>query len=270
MEKQDQVMICGTEKAYAQAVKSKFYRRQNIHLVSGMILKKCFYDTAKSEPLSLTSLGLSASRDIKTALVMFGGNGSVLSRQIVEQLNNSGLDIQTIVMCGNNRELYESLKNVDRCTPVPFKADITPYLRLADFLIGKPGPGSISEAVHMGRPVLVEGSSVTLPQERPNIDWILQNGVGAAVNNLASEVAEAAAQMIEHLDIYRGNIAKLKANRAVFEIAAILDRIMENPVAYVNENNPPLTLRKLRLKAKVIAATPVRKKTWKKILKRAR
>ena len=41
-------------------------------------------------------------------------------------------------------------------------------MRLSDFFIGKPGPGSISEAVAMKLPVIVESNAWTLPQERYN------------------------------------------------------------------------------------------------------
>jgi UDP-N-acetylglucosamine:LPS N-acetylglucosamine transferase len=267
MEKQDQVMICGTPKAYQQAIRSKFYRKENIHLVSGMILKKCFYNDLPNEAVTLRSLGLSSSPRTKTAVVMFGGNGSATSQHIVDQLNVSDLDVQTIVLCGHNKELYVSLMGKDRCCPVPFTSDVTPYLRLADFMIGKPGPGSISEAVQMGCPVLVQGNAVTLPQERPNIDWILQNGVGATVKDFTGEIVDAVRRMIDDLDVYRANIAKLPHNRAVFEIADILSRIMDNPMISVNENIPDSRFKKWRMRR--LPATPKRPR-WKKILKRTR
>ena len=41
-------------------------------------------------------------------------------------------------------------------------------MQLADFFIGKPGPGSISEAVQQGLPVIVVDNAWTMPQERYN------------------------------------------------------------------------------------------------------
>lgn len=268
MEKQNQTVICGTPKAYQQALKSKFYRPENIHHVSGMILKKFFYNDSPSEQVTFKSLGLSSSSTTKTALVMFGGYGSVVAEEIVDQINRSALDAQTIVMCGNNKELYERLRGKNRCCPVSFKTDVTPYLRLADFMIGKAGPGSISEAVHMGCPVLVEGGSTLLPQERPNIDWILQNSVGATVKDFSTETADAVRRMIENLDLYQANIAQLPKNRAVFEIAEILGRIMQNPMTSVNENTPSVSIRKWRLRRLPLKAAKATR--WPKLLKKAR
>ena len=45
-------------------------------------------------------------------------------------------------------------------------------MRAADFMIGKPGPGSIAEAMLRHLPVLVECNSWTLPQERYNAEWV--------------------------------------------------------------------------------------------------
>lgn len=260
MEDQDQIMICGTPKAFKQAVASGYYKPENIHQVSGMILKKYFYDSPQQH-ITLKSLGLSSAPRTKTALIMFGGNGSAISQRIVDQLNISDLDVQTIVMCGNNTELYKTLQEKDRCCPVPFRTDVTPYLRLADFFIGKPGPGSISEAVHVGCPVLVEGNTTTLPQERPNIDWIIENNVGTIVKDFTADIVDDTRRMIANLDTYRSHIAKLPENRAVFEIVEILEKIIENQTGSINENSLDPTLKKWRLNRLPIKAKNLR---WKR------
>ena len=56
-------------------------------------------------------------------------------------------------------------------------------MHLADFFIGKPGPGSISEAIAMKLPVIVERNAWTLPQERYNADWVLEQGAGFVLPN---------------------------------------------------------------------------------------
>ncbi len=49
-------------------------------------------------------------------------------------------------------------------------------MHASDFFIGKPGPGSISEALAMKLPVIVERNAWTLPQERYNADWVTERG----------------------------------------------------------------------------------------------
>ena len=56
-------------------------------------------------------------------------------------------------------------------------------MALADFFIGKPGPGSISEALQFHLPVIVEANSKTLPQERYNAQWVTEKHFGVAVDS---------------------------------------------------------------------------------------
>jgi hypothetical protein len=229
MEDQDQFMICGTEKAFRQAQSSGFYAADKMFQVSGMILKEAFYTAATPASPSLRDLGLEAGKP--TALIMFGGNGSLrASHTILGRFEAAGLDLQTIVLCGNNRKLLESLQGRPRCHAVGFTDAVADYLRIADFFIGKPGPGSISEAVHMNLPVIVERNASTLPQERANVDWIREHDVGLVVKSFRKEIAAATRRMIDDLPRFRANIGKhLSANTAVFEVVDVLGAIMERP-----------------------------------------
>jgi 1,2-diacylglycerol 3-beta-galactosyltransferase len=103
-------------------------------------------------------------------------------------------------------------------------------MQLADFLIGKPGPGSISEALAMKLPVIVERNARTLPQERYNADWVLEHRVGIVLGSFR-EIAGAVDKLIEsgRLAEYRANAAAI-ANRAVFEIPGLLEKILEQSV----------------------------------------
>jgi UDP-N-acetylglucosamine:LPS N-acetylglucosamine transferase len=98
-------------------------------------------------------------------------------------------------------------------------------MHLADFFIGKPGPGSISEAVHMKLPIIVERNLWTLAQERYNAEWVKEKNAGLVVPNF-SGIREAVAQLERGLDGYRSSVDKIR-NRAVFEIPDILATILE-------------------------------------------
>jgi UDP-N-acetylglucosamine:LPS N-acetylglucosamine transferase len=100
------------------------------------------------------------------------------------------------------------------------------YMQLADFFIGKPGPGSVSEALAMKLPVIVECNSWTLPQERYNCEWVLEKQVGIVLRNFRT-IEKAVAQLIEPATLarYRSNAAALQ-NRAVFEIPEMLEKIL--------------------------------------------
>jgi UDP-N-acetylglucosamine:LPS N-acetylglucosamine transferase len=107
-----------------------------------------------------------------------------------------------------------------------FTPDIPYFMRLADFFIGKPGPGTISEALVSGLPVIVARNTSTMPQERYNTDWILQNQLGIVIRSF-SEISKAVEMMIDEKQyrLFRMRISMLN-NRAVFEIPEILEQIM--------------------------------------------
>lgn len=226
MEDQDQFMICGTPKAAKQARAVGYYADGKIFEVSGMILKDSFYRPSAAASPTLASLGLTEGKP--TALIMFGGNGSFRATQtILGQFEKADLDVQSIVMCGKNARLKESLQGRPDCASVGFVDNVADYMRIADFFIGKPGPGSLSEAVHMGCPVIVERNAGTLPQERANVEWVRDNGLGIVVRSFRKDIAGAGERMLRDLDRYKANIeANIPQNRAVFEIVEIIGRIL--------------------------------------------
>ena len=91
-------------------------------------------------------------------------------------------------MCGHNQALAARLQAQPAQAPrviVGYTTEVAKYLRLGDFFIGKPGPGSLSEAVHCGLPVIVTRNAWTLPQERYNTDWVREQGVGLVLDSFA-------------------------------------------------------------------------------------
>jgi 1,2-diacylglycerol 3-beta-galactosyltransferase len=227
-ERQRQYFIVGAERAREQAL-SAGHPAGRVFLTSGMILNPRFYDPVAGERTnSITALGLDPARP--TALMMFGGEGSTAMLPIARRLDASGLDVQLIAVCGKNARLEASLRAMPRRIPMyvtGFTPDVARLMRLSDFFIGKAGPGSISEAVAMGLPVIIERNHWTLPQERYNADWVEERGFGISVRSFRRDIVRAATEMLdpsrrrqfaEHVNAYQ--------NRAVFEIPGILEHIL--------------------------------------------
>jgi hypothetical protein len=229
IEKQPQYLICGTQKAYDQAL-SMGHTRDRVFLASGMILNPRFYEPVTVDKAhDLEALGLDPK--LPTILMMFGGEGSTKMLDITRKLNESGLDLQIIAICGKNKRLQADMHAMPRRIPLHvegFTREVPRFMRLADLFIGKPGPGSISEAVEMGLPVIVECNLWTLPQERYNAQWVTEQGVGIALKSFRGEVVGAVRRMIDPAQ-RSGFVARVEAtkNRAVFEIPDILQQIME-------------------------------------------
>jgi 1,2-diacylglycerol 3-beta-galactosyltransferase len=104
-------------------------------------------------------------------------------------------------------------------------------MALADFFIGKPGPGSISEALQFHLPVIVECNSKTLPQERYNAEWVTEKGYGIVVPSF-KRIAPAVQRLLQSatFDEFRRKASEY-SNRALFEVPIILEQCAENTTA---------------------------------------
>lgn len=232
IEKQPQYLICGTQRAVDQAA-AVGYPPSHVFRTSGMILRQKFY-AASDRDLPQERLRLGLRENLPTGLVLFGGAGSNVMYSIAERLGNSTLDLQLIMICGRNEKLrrrLESLQTRNRIIVEGFTKEIPHYMRLAGFFIGKPGPGSISEAVQMKLPVIIERNSWTLPQERYNAEWVQEQGVGVVLPNFG-RIELAVRQLLagNQLQVMKSKMAALE-NRAVFEIPPILQKILDDTLA---------------------------------------
>src|SRR5579863_1699806 len=225
LEPQKQFVICGSDKAVEQA-RVMGHSQDRIFQTSGMILRPRFYQTVNADRVAeRVRLGLDPAQP--AGLVLFGGQGSRVMLEIAQRLD----DTQLIFICGRNAKLADRLRALSGKAPrwvEGFTQEVPLFMHLSDFLIGKPGPGSISEAVAMKLPVIVERNAWTLPQERYNADWVLERRAGVVLPNFRG-IRSAVTKLLGTLDEYRANVAKIE-NRAVFEIPEILGGILEKPV----------------------------------------
>jgi UDP-N-acetylglucosamine:LPS N-acetylglucosamine transferase len=221
----NQVVVCGSERAHAQAREAGLGVEQ-LRLTSGMPLRPAFYEPPRTDRASgLRALGLDPSRP--TAAVMFGGQGSMQMLRIARRLG----ELQLIALCGHNAALVEALnakrdagRDAAPRAAIGFTADVAHYLRLADFFIGKPGPGCLSEAVHCGLPVLTVLDRSTMPQERWNAQWVRDKGVGVVVGSLR-QLGHGVREVIADFEALREHTRQVD-NRAVWELCDIVAELL--------------------------------------------
>ena len=211
---QDQWFACGTARALEQALAAG-HAPQRVLATSGMILHPRFHDRPAIDRVARrAALGLDATTPV--GLVLFGGHGSAKMATIARRLP----DVPLILLCGRNRALARTLRKMPARAPrvvVEFTPDVPDYMALADFFIGKPGPGSLSEAVAMGLPVIVEANRWTMPQEVWNATWVRERGVGVVVSGVRA-IDGAVREVVDRLPALRAQVGRLE-NRAVYEIA---------------------------------------------------
>jgi len=227
IERQDQYVICGSDCAAAQARRVGL-PASRILRASGMILHPRFYSTLNPDrQRERARLGLDPGRP--TGLVLFGGEGSMEMVKIARALNRARSPVQLILLCGRHARAAAELRAIEARIPMyveGFTRDIPRYMEIADFFIGKPGPGSISEALAKGLPVIVERNAWTLAHERFNAGWVEERQVGVAVGGFR-EIPAAVEKLLDP-ERYPGFRERALATRnaAVYEIPSLLERIL--------------------------------------------
>jgi len=169
------------------------------------------------------SLGLPRRRF--TVVLTGGGEGCGGLTRRAKALLRRFDDVQVVALCGRNRRLRRRLDRLaERCggrlTVRGFTADMASWLRCADVVAGKAGPGTIAEAACCGAALLLTSH---LPgQEHGNTGYVTSAGAGAHVpgaRHLAAEVARLRADPAA-LDAMRAAATRLARPTAATVIAA--------------------------------------------------
>ena len=153
------------------------------------------------------SLGASERRFL--AVLTGGGEGSGgMARRVAAVLGSSD-DIDVVAICGRNLRLQRRLagrasRERGRLKVLGFVDNMSDWLRCADVVIAKAGPGTIAEATCCGAPLLLTSH---LPgQEKGNARFVTAAGAG--------RYAPRRQQLLRELGELRRNPAALGAMRA--------------------------------------------------------
>lgn len=197
---------------------------------SGMVVHPRFYARLSPTERAERFGNMRLDPSLPTMLVLYGGSpptGTVTA--LFEHLTaRKGAEaVNVIIICGRNTTLLSRLESAvaERgiaCVHiVGFSRDIPGLMQLSDVMIGKPGPGVVSEAFVSCVPVLLvtgENDSAVMSQEKDVVAWVRENGVGFVVRN----ALEAATITRNQMELMRENIRRLPKNRAVFEVHDLL------------------------------------------------
>ncbi len=224
---ESEFIICGSHRAKEQAL-AMGHPKRRVYETSGMILKPSFYrrlEVDRGE--ERVKLGLRP--DLPTGIVMFGGHGAASMLDIAKKLERTSKPVQLIFLCGHNQVLAEKLRGLELTRPAVvegFTTQVDYFMSLADFFVGKPGPGSISEALQFGLPVIVENNARTMPQERYNGTWLTEKRLGMVVRDFR-EIGTAVDQLLTEATFaeFRRNVSAYR-NYAIFEVPLLLDQVM--------------------------------------------
>src|SRR5262249_19544690 len=127
---------------------------------------------------------LGLQEDARVVLLVGGGDGmgpvEETARAIDAAVRNTDAASQLVVVAGRNTLLRERLLNAPWCIPVRiegFVRNMPEWMAAADVLLTKAGPGTITEGLLSGLPMILFGK---VPgQEDGNVDYVVQGGAGA-------------------------------------------------------------------------------------------
>ena len=147
-------------------------------LVTGLPVSPAFVAAAEKDPLTVRHrLGLEP--DLPVVLLVNGAEGMGPLYRISRAVADSSVQAQLVVIVGRNERLRARLSAETWPLPVRvegFVQNMHEWMRAADLLVTKAGPSTVSEALVMGLPMVLNGA---LPgQERPSVNCVVQAGAG--------------------------------------------------------------------------------------------
>ncbi|WNQ13684.1 glycosyltransferase [Paenibacillus aurantius] len=199
--------------------------------VTGIPVKKAFRQPASVARLC-RKYGLDPRRRI--LLVMAGSYG--VMRDLKELCSEISDDfaIQTVMVCGNNQKLQESMERVFRDHPhvkvLGFVEEVHELMAISSCLVTKPGGITLTEALCCHLPTLLYRP---VPgQERDNAEFMMAKGA-ALVADYADQLVRQLRFLLHNpsaLDRMRRAAAKLRNPRSAEDIVSDMLQHIQAPV----------------------------------------
>ena len=169
-------------------------------------------------------------QDKVVILLVGGGEGMGPLEEISREIDSSNLDVALVAITGRNKKLKEKLESINWSIPVHiygFVKDMPDLMRAADILLTKAGPGTISEALIAGLPIILYHR--ISGQEEGNVSYVIDEGAGVWAPDIADIIETLRAWLVnpskrqEAVDNAR-RLARPNASREIAqEIASHLD-----------------------------------------------
>lgn len=234
---QAELTIVPTEEAYDRQIKVGIPSEKIIRTGFPIHPKFAIYNSTREEARTRLELPL----DRFTVLVTSGGVDSSQARELVQRLAKEYPDQQFLIVTGKNAELKAELEHLglgDHVRIYGFVNNMEELMGASDLVITKAGPGTLMEALVIGRPVIV--TEAIGMQERGNIDFVLNHELGVfcpTVDRIVPTIAE-----LMDPATYAATVARL-AGAVPRDGATVIARLLLDRLKLA----PPIRPRKLRL-----------------------
>lgn len=206
--------------------------RKNIHPY-GIPVHDVFFDKEDQATL-LAEMGLDT--DVPTILFMAGSMGVSNIAELYRALSASPLDLQLIIITGNNKKLYELMEEESKVSPkktklLRFTQEVERYMHASDLIVTKPGGLTVSEALACNLPLAVFDA---IPgQEEDNANFLQTHDMGVRITK--DNFSAVISSLIEHKDRLRRmreSCRQFDKSRANERIVALAEDLVGNFVSF--------------------------------------
>ncbi|MBP7875458.1 hypothetical protein KA012_00495 [Candidatus Woesebacteria bacterium] len=207
--------------------------------ISGWFVQRSFYQAVDTKRMQKK---LKLNEKLKTVVIVGGSEGTMMILKLVPALMQLTKPVNAIVLCGNNKNLLNSVKsfaqilkavsNQSRIIPVAYTSDVASYLSVADVVIGKAGPNTIFESVAAKKPFIA--ITHVSGQEDGNLDLIKAYRVGFVEENALKvlKLLQAVLDNPGRIKILQEPLERLAAHnqQADKKLLEIVDSILKKEV----------------------------------------
>jgi len=218
--------VSGTHKGYQQALTYNSDPHK-VQQLSGTVISPRFLQT-KTLDVSTERKQLGLNSEQPVGLFLYGGHPPQRVFKLAKQLDKLNVTAQFFFICGKNETLRKRLENLPtRYSKIimGYSQEIPYYMQVADFLIGKPGPGTIMESIALNLPLLLDVSHV-MPHEANNAPWVEQQNLGMSFKtpqqlmHCIEQLSNPSCSIIQQHQVFK--------NRAVFEVAKLVEQLLSD------------------------------------------
>jgi len=165
---------------------------------------------------------------------LMGAHGSDEIKDYVAELLKVNNPMNIIACIGKNEKSRKDLAKLSipphiSLSVVGFTDRIADYMAISDLFISKSGTLSVSEALYMNLPLLLDATSALLPWEEFNHQFIKKHGFGDSIKkyrHIAPLITTITGNS-NQLEIYKNNIQNLEKKNCSLEAVKLIERMLE-------------------------------------------
>lgn len=198
----------GCDRLHQEAIESGV-ESADVTNLSGMIIDPRFYESTRIDRAAfLQSMGLDPS--LPTGVISFGGQGTVNVLRCAKKIAERNIPVNLICLCGKNEGLRQKVSELTSNYPIVAhgftEAPPVDVHRVANFLIGKPGTMTLTEALITQTAFIFIKSNGLRSVQGANEEWVLENGIGVEAET-PDDVDEAVLKVLDNAEMMQQILA---------------------------------------------------------------